>query len=280
MTGWRTEQLYGEGYTDAASVMAHEIFELQNTDILDTLSETIFKDTEFGKKLEYLSSVLSCEVEDDEKLLELMSKLLNKDEVKLIRYIEDELKAMEGSVFNLYITKDYKLVGFDYVVDGFRDVYVYNLNGTYDVSIKFDKYIKYLLNSIGVEISGVNNIGLEINDDKEINVSTDSVDKFNLVIKQFDKSVISFEYKNASRTKGMEVVIKNDNVVIEYKNDDGKYFDMDIKLSKTEYIDMFSGDVVTSGKKINEARNEFYSGMSNDQKNTYNLIENVIYGER
>ena len=55
---------------------------------------------------------------------------------------------------------------------------------------------------------------------------------------------------------------------------------MDIKLSKTEYIDMFSDDVVTSGKKINEARNEFYSGMSNDQKNTYNLIVNVIYGER
>ena len=33
--GFRTELLYGEEYIDAASVMGHEVFELQNTDILD-----------------------------------------------------------------------------------------------------------------------------------------------------------------------------------------------------------------------------------------------------
>lgn len=42
MFGYRTEQLYGEGYRDAAEIMAHEVFELGNTDILDTLSETIW----------------------------------------------------------------------------------------------------------------------------------------------------------------------------------------------------------------------------------------------
>lgn len=30
--GFRTEQLYGEGYRDAVSVMAHEVFHLQKFD--------------------------------------------------------------------------------------------------------------------------------------------------------------------------------------------------------------------------------------------------------
>lgn len=64
--GFRTELLYGEGYVNAASVMGHEVFELQNTDILDTLSNTILKDTELGKKLVHLSAVLSEESEDEE----------------------------------------------------------------------------------------------------------------------------------------------------------------------------------------------------------------------
>ena len=32
MIGYRTEELFGEGYRDAASVMAHETFYLSNTD--------------------------------------------------------------------------------------------------------------------------------------------------------------------------------------------------------------------------------------------------------
>ena len=43
--GIRTEQLFGEGYRNVAEVMAHEVFILGNTDILDTLSSTIFKGT-------------------------------------------------------------------------------------------------------------------------------------------------------------------------------------------------------------------------------------------
>lgn len=37
MTGYRCEELFGEGRRDAASVMAHEIFVLEDTDILDYL---------------------------------------------------------------------------------------------------------------------------------------------------------------------------------------------------------------------------------------------------
>ena len=57
--GFRTEQLYGESFRDAQSIMAHEVFHLQNTDILDTLSETILKNTEIGKQLKCLSNNLT-----------------------------------------------------------------------------------------------------------------------------------------------------------------------------------------------------------------------------
>ena len=33
--GYRSEELYGEGYRSAREVIAHEIFQLGNTDILD-----------------------------------------------------------------------------------------------------------------------------------------------------------------------------------------------------------------------------------------------------
>ena len=97
MTGWRTEQLYGEGYINAAEVMAHEIFELQNTDILDTLSETIFMNTSFGEKLLYLSQVLSCEVEDEE--IEEMLDNAYDDESIGITYCKEilsEIKKITG----------------------------------------------------------------------------------------------------------------------------------------------------------------------------------------
>ena len=128
MTGWRTEQLYGEGYINAAEVMAHEIFELQNTDILDTLSETIFKDTSFGKKLEYLSQVLSYEVEDEE--IEKMLDEANIDENIGITYCEEiliEIKKITGKdikyvlwlcdsiedIKNEYDDEEYPLTEFD-----------------------------------------------------------------------------------------------------------------------------------------------------------------------
>ena len=62
--GYRTEQLYGEGYRDAASVMAHETFELGNTDILDTLSLTLFHETLYGEKLKHLADVINCKISD------------------------------------------------------------------------------------------------------------------------------------------------------------------------------------------------------------------------
>ena len=220
------------------------------------------------------------ELKKDNALVIKMAKLLNKDADAFVRYIEDKLSEIEGNKFNLYITKDYKIIGFDYEIDGFRDVYVYKYNDSCDVSIKYDKYVKYLFNSLGIEVGNINNINLNIKEDNNVNIATDNNDKFNLVVKEFDKSIISFEYKNNSSTKVMEVVIKKDSIVIEYKNDDGKYFDMDITLSKNEYSDMDLDDVIISSKKVNEASDNFYSGMNKDQRDTYNLINDIIYGAR
>lgn len=64
--GYRTEHMYGEGYRDAAEVMNHEVFNLQNTDILNTLSSTILKHTVYEEKLKHLSDVIEEKVEDDE----------------------------------------------------------------------------------------------------------------------------------------------------------------------------------------------------------------------
>ena len=220
------------------------------------------------------------ELKKDNALVIKMAKLLNKDTDAFVRYIEDKLSEIEGNKFNLYITKDYKIIGFDYEIDGFRDVYVYKYNDSCDVSIKYDKYVKYLFNSLGIEVGNINNINLNIKEDNNVNIATDNNDKFNLVVKEFDKSIISFEYKNNSSTKVMEVVIKKDSIVIEYKNDDGKYFDMDITLSKNAYSDMDLDDAIISSKKVNEASDNFYSEMNKDQRDTYNLINDIIYGVR
>lgn len=48
---YRTEKLWGEGYRDAAKVMAHETFELENTDIAETLVSTMLAGTTAGEKL-------------------------------------------------------------------------------------------------------------------------------------------------------------------------------------------------------------------------------------
>lgn len=53
--GYRSDDLFGDGYRDAVDVMAHEIFELQNADILDTLADGVLKDMDIAKNLKHLS---------------------------------------------------------------------------------------------------------------------------------------------------------------------------------------------------------------------------------
>lgn len=53
--GYRSDDLFGDGYRDAVDVMAHEIFELQNADILDTLADGVLKDMNIAENLKHLS---------------------------------------------------------------------------------------------------------------------------------------------------------------------------------------------------------------------------------
>lgn len=56
--GYRSDDIFGDGYRDAVDVMAHEIFELQNADILDTLADGILKDTDIVEDVIHLSDDL------------------------------------------------------------------------------------------------------------------------------------------------------------------------------------------------------------------------------
>ncbi len=53
--GYRSDDIFGDGYRDAVDVMAHEIFELQNADILDTLADSVLKDMDIAENLKHLS---------------------------------------------------------------------------------------------------------------------------------------------------------------------------------------------------------------------------------
>lgn len=95
--GIRTEQLFGEGYRNAAEVIAHEVFILGNTDILDTLSSTIFKGTKFQKELQTLADVL-LEIENNEELSDFCDRVYE-DETLGVTYFEriiEEINNLTG----------------------------------------------------------------------------------------------------------------------------------------------------------------------------------------
>lgn len=49
--GYRSNDIFGDGYRDAVDVMAHEIFNLWNSDILDTLADGVLKDMDIAEHL-------------------------------------------------------------------------------------------------------------------------------------------------------------------------------------------------------------------------------------
>lgn len=94
MFGYRTEQLYGEGYRDAAEIMAHEVFELGNTDILDTLSETILKNTPTGVHLRLLSKAIDETIEDD-MIKEFLDECYDDECARGVEYFKEVLSAIK-----------------------------------------------------------------------------------------------------------------------------------------------------------------------------------------
>lgn len=63
--GYRTEQLYGENHYNPIEVMTHEVFELGNTDILDTLASTILQNSPLKEKLTQISNVINKTINDE-----------------------------------------------------------------------------------------------------------------------------------------------------------------------------------------------------------------------
>ena len=98
MIGYRTEELYGEGYRDAASVMAHETFELENDDILETLSTTILKGTEIGEKLAKIVKANENPSEMDFEIEEFLDAAFEDEEIGINFYKEvlEEIKKVTG----------------------------------------------------------------------------------------------------------------------------------------------------------------------------------------
>lgn len=54
--GYRSDSIFGDGYRDAVDVIAHEIFELWNADILDTLADGVLKDLNIAEDMMRLSN--------------------------------------------------------------------------------------------------------------------------------------------------------------------------------------------------------------------------------
>ena len=195
-------------------------------------------------------------------LVNKMSKLFDKDSDVLRRYLEDKIsKYVDDLKFNLYVTDKYDFVGFDYELDGFREMYYYQYKDNKDINVKLSDEI---------------NLGVDVKD-KDVNVLVDNESMFNLVIKEFEKNVINLQYKNSDSTVSMDILIKKDDIVIEYKNDNGKFMDVVIKLFDYEKV-IDVNDVTTSSKKINEANERFKESIKSNQKDAYNLIYSIIYG--
>jgi hypothetical protein len=123
---YRSEMLFGTGYRDAAAVMAHEVFELQNTDIPYTLSRTILKGTAYGNKLEILEEELNNDyVADGDENGELYDLICNAYEdknlgVSFFKDVLEEIKNVTGKDIKYCI----------WLCDSKEDVCRYDLDGT------------------------------------------------------------------------------------------------------------------------------------------------------
>lgn len=96
--GYRSDGIFGDGYRDAVDVMAHEIFELWNADILDTLADGILKDTDIEEDLKHLSyDIGSPKAVYFADILEEENKSVAEEKAKtFVREILDAVKEKTG----------------------------------------------------------------------------------------------------------------------------------------------------------------------------------------
>lgn len=90
--GYRSDGIFGDGYRDAVDVMAYEIFELWNVDILYTLVNGILKDADIAEDLKHLPyTVYFADILEEE------NKSVAEDKAKtFVREILDAVKEKTG----------------------------------------------------------------------------------------------------------------------------------------------------------------------------------------
>lgn len=90
--GYRSDSIFGDGYRSAVDVMAHEIFELWNVDILYTLVNGILKDADIAEDLKHLPYIVYFA-----DILEEENKSVAEEKAKtFVREILDAVKEKTG----------------------------------------------------------------------------------------------------------------------------------------------------------------------------------------
>lgn len=114
---YRTESCYGSGIRDVQEIMKYEIFELMNTDILETLKRTIFKNDEFAKT--WIEHVIEwCQGNDEHDYSEeanqndfckWLIKYLNFKTNKNIQYalwLAEKEAVMDKEIYGAYLESE------------------------------------------------------------------------------------------------------------------------------------------------------------------------------
>lgn len=128
--GYRSDSIFGDGYRDAVDVIAHEIFELWNVDILDTLADGVLKDLNIAEDMMRLSNDMQfSKTAYFADIFEEKDKSIAEEKEKaFVRRILDAVKEKTG--------KDIKYVL--WLSDSVDDVIAeYELN---DSITEFDEY--------------------------------------------------------------------------------------------------------------------------------------------
>ena len=130
LVGYRSDSIFGDGYRDAVDVIAHEIFELWNVDILDTLADGVLKDLNIAEDMMRLSNDMQfSKTAYFADIFEEKDKSIAEEKEKaFVRRILDAVKEKTG--------KDIKYVL--WLSDSVDDVIAeYELN---DSITEFDEY--------------------------------------------------------------------------------------------------------------------------------------------
>lgn len=132
---FRAEIVSGEGYREADAVMGHEVFNMGNPDIAETLSNTILKGTEKGEELAAIAAAIGSDYSME---ISIAGETFNLDEL-----MENEEKATQ--YFREVLDEINKIVGKEikyclWLCDSIEDIIVNYLLEEQVAKATFDGY--------------------------------------------------------------------------------------------------------------------------------------------